>query len=121
MTTVRAASNATLSVVSEPRRAAVVLQRAAHREVVAQEEALREAVHQGLHRETQVVVVVAPAVMTMAITIRLAAAVEAEGDSFLCHKTDKTIKTIVVGTSNGTQPGSRCHPRLKSGIKTQLI
>ena len=120
MTTVRAASSVTLSVASVPRRAAV-LRRAARREVVAQEEVHREAVHQGLHRETQAVVAVAPAVMTMAITIRLAAAVEAEGDSILCHKTDKTIKTIVVGTSNGTQPGSRCHTRLKSGIKTQLI
>ena len=102
MTTARAASSVTPSVALGLRRAAVVLQRAAHREVVAQEEALREAVHQGLHRETQAVVAVAPAVMTMAITIRLAAAVEAEGDSFLCHKTDKTFKTIVVETSNGT-------------------
>ena len=120
MTTVRAASSATLSVALVPRRAAV-LRRAAHREVVAQEEALREAVHQGLHRETQAVVAVAPAAMMTTITIRLAAVAEVEGDSFLCHKTDKTIKTMVVGTRNGTQPGCRCHSRLKSGIKTQLI
>ena len=42
--------------------------------------------------------------MTMAITTRLAAVVEAEGDNFLCHKTDKTFKTKVVGISNGSQP-----------------
>ena len=83
MTTVRAASSATPSVALVPRRAAV-LRRAAHREVAVQEEVLREAVHQGLHRETQAVVVVAPAVMTMAITIHLAAVVaEAAGDDVL--------------------------------------
>ncbi len=42
--------------------------------------------------------------MTMAITIHLAAVAEAEGDNFLCHKTDKTFKTKVVGISNGSQP-----------------
>ena len=83
MTTVRAASSATLSVASVPRRAAVVLQRAAHREVAVQEEAHREAVHQGLHRETQAVVAVAPAVMTTTITTRLAAVVEVVGDDVL--------------------------------------
>ena len=103
MTTVRAASSATLSVALVPRRAAV-LRRAVHREVEVQEEALREEVRQGLRRETQAVVAVAPAVMMTTIITRLAAAVEAEGDSFLCHKTDKTIKTIVVGTCNGSQP-----------------
>jgi hypothetical protein len=119
MTTARAASSATLSVALVPRRAAV-LRRAVLQEVEVQE-AHREAVRQGLHRESLAVVAVVPAVMTTTIITRLAAAVEAEGDSFLCHKTDKTIKTIVVGTSNGTQPGSRCHPRLKSGIKTQTV
>jgi hypothetical protein len=53
-----------------------------HREEEAQEEAHREVVHQGLHRETQAVVAVAPAVMMTTITTRLAAAVEAAGDSF---------------------------------------
>ena len=120
MTTVRAASSATPSVALGLRRAAV-LRRAVLQEVEVQEEAHREEVRQGLRRETQAVVAVVPAVMMTMITIRLAAVVEAEGDSFLCHKTDKTIKTIVVGTSNGTQPGSRCHPRLKSGIKTQTV
>jgi hypothetical protein len=72
-----------LSVALVPRRA-VVLRRAVLQEVEAQEEAHREAVHQGLHRETQVVVAVAPAAMMMAITIRLAAVVaEAAGDDVL--------------------------------------
>ena len=86
MTTVRAASSATLSVALVPRRAAV-LQRAAHREVEAQ-----EAVHQGLHRETQAVVAVAPAVMTMAITIRLAAVAEVVVDDFFVTKPTKPSK-----------------------------
>jgi hypothetical protein len=61
-----------------PRRA-VVLRRA-----VLQEEAHREAVHQGLHRETQVVVAVAPAVMmTMIITHLAAVVAEAAGDDVL--------------------------------------
>ena len=82
MTTARAASSATLSVASVPRRA-VVLRRVVLREVEVQEEAHREAVRQGLHRETQAVVAVAPAVMMTTITIRLAAAVEAVGDDVL--------------------------------------
>ena len=101
MTTVRAASSATLSVALVPKRAAV-LRRAVLQEVEVQEEAHREEVRQGLRRESLAVVAVAPAAMMTTITIRLAAAVEAEGDSFLCHKTDKTFKTIVVETSNGT-------------------
>ena len=109
-----------LNVALVPRRAAVPL-RVALREVEAQEEALREAVHQeALRRETLAVVAVAPAVMMTTITIHLAAVAEAEGDSFLCHKTDKTFKTIVMGTSNGSQPLAVA-PRLKSGTKTQLI
>ena len=83
MTTVRAASSAMLSVALVPRRA-VVLRRAAHREVAVQEEAHREAVHQGLHRETQVVVAVAPAAMMTTIITHLAAVVaEAAGDDVL--------------------------------------
>ena len=82
MMTVRAASSAMLSVALVPRRAVAVLQRAAHREVAVQEEAHREAVHQGLLRETQAVVAVAPAVMMTTITTRLAAVAEAAGDSF---------------------------------------
>jgi hypothetical protein len=82
MTTARAASSATLSVASVPRRA-VVLRRVVLQEVEVQEEAHREAVHQGLHRETQAVVAVAPAVMTMAITIRLAAVAEVVVDDVL--------------------------------------
>lgn len=114
MTIAQAASSATLSGASAPRRAAV------HLEVEAQEEAHREVARQeALRQEIQAVVAVAQAVMRTIIT-HLAAEAEAAGDSFLCHKTDKTFKTIVVGTSNGTQPGCRCYPRLKSGIKTQL-
>ena len=79
MTTVRAASSATLSVALVPRRAAV-LQRAVLQEVEVQEEAHQEVVRQGLRRETQAVVAVVPAVMTTMIITRLAAAVEAEGD-----------------------------------------
>ena len=82
MTTARAASSATLSVASVPRRAAAVLQRAVLQEVEVQE-AHREAVRQGLHRETQAVVAVVPAVMMTTITIRLAAVVEAVGDDVL--------------------------------------
>ena len=103
MTTVRAASSATLSVALVPRRATAVLQRAAHREVAVQEEVLREAVHQEvLHpeteaqevalreavlqevrrRETLAVAVVAPPAMTTMITTHRAAVAEGEGDSF---------------------------------------
>ena len=82
MTTARAASSATLSVASVPRRA-VVLRRVVLQEVEVQEEAHREAVRQGLHRETQAVVAVVPADMTMAITIHLAAVVEAVRDDVL--------------------------------------
>jgi len=81
-TTVRAASSATPSVASVPRRA-VVLRRVVLQEVEVQEEAHREAVRQGLHRETQAVVAVAPAVMTMAITIHRAAVAEAAEDDVL--------------------------------------
>ena len=80
MTTVRAASNATLSVASVPRKA-VARQEEALREVVAQEVALREAVPlEDRLRETQAVVAVAPAVTKMTIT-HLAAEAEAVGDN----------------------------------------
>ena len=80
MTTVRAASNATLSVALVPRRAAAPL-RVVHREVEAQGEARREVVPQeALHRESQAVAAVAPAVMTTTITTRLAAVAEAAED-----------------------------------------
>jgi hypothetical protein len=80
MTTARAASSATLSVASVPRRAAV-LRRVVLQEVEVQEEAHREAVRQGLHRETQAVVAVAPAAMMTTITTHLAAVAEAVGDN----------------------------------------
>ena len=106
MTTVRAASNAMPSVASVPRKAAEVLHREEEvQEVAAREAVLQEVLHREvLHRETQAVAAVAPAVMTTTITIHRAAVAEAEGDSFLCHKTLKTFKTIVVGISNGSQP-----------------
>ena len=105
MTTARAASSATLSVALVPRRVAV-LQRAARREVEAQEVAVREAAPRVavLLQGNRTVVAVAPAVMMTTITTRLVAVAEAVGDNFLCHKTDKTFKTKVVGISNGSQP-----------------
>ena len=81
MTTVRAASSATLSVALVPRRVAV-LRRAVHREVEVQE-ALQEVVRQGLRRETLDVVAVAPAAMMTTITIRLAAVAEGVVDDVL--------------------------------------
>ena len=109
MTTVRAASSVTLSVALA---ASVAVRREAvpRREAAAPEEALREAVpHEARHRETLAVAAVAPAVMRTTTTHRAAVA-EAVGDDLFGHKTDKTFKTIVVGRSNGTQPGCRCHP-----------
>ena len=95
MTTVQVANSATLNVVS----AAAV---AALREVALQREAVPGAVI--LLPENLAEAVVEQAVMRTTVSIRHVAVVEAVGDSFLCHKTDKTIKTIVVGTSNGSQP-----------------
>lgn len=92
MTTVRAASSATLSVALVPRRAAAVLQRAVLQEVEVQEEAHREAFRQGLHRETQAVVAVAPAVMMTTIITRLAAVEEDVGDDFFVTKPTKPSK-----------------------------
>ncbi len=82
MTTARAASSATLSVASVPRRA-VVLRRVVLQEVEVQEEAHREAVRQGLHRETQAVVAVAPAVMMTTIITHLAVVAEGVVDDVL--------------------------------------
>ena len=79
MTTVRAASNATLSGASVPRRAAVAPQEVVHREVLPQGEVLQEV----RLRETLAVVAVVPAVMMMAITIHHAAVVEGEGGNLL--------------------------------------
>jgi hypothetical protein len=79
MTTVRAASSATLSGASVPRRAAVAPQEVVHREVLPQGEVLQEV----LLRETLAVVVVVPVVMMTTITTHLAAVVEAVVDDVL--------------------------------------
>ena len=79
MTTAQAASSATLSVASVPRRVAV-LRRAPVQEVAAREAVLRAVV---LPQGNRTVVAVAPADMTMAITIHLAVVVEVEGDKFV--------------------------------------
>ena len=80
-TTVLAASSATLNVASVPRKAVVVPQREAHREVVAQEVVHREVVpHRVRLRETLAVVAVVPAVMRTTITHRAVVA-EAAGDN----------------------------------------
>ena len=80
MTTVRAASSATLSVALAPRRVV------AHREAPAQEVAHRVAavhVEAVIPQGIRTVAAVAPAVMMTMITIRLAAVVEAVGDDVL--------------------------------------
>ena len=85
MTTARAANSATLSVALVPRRAVAVPPRAAHREVAAQEEALRVAaahVAEAILRENRTVVAVAPAVTKTMIITRRAAVAEGEGDDF---------------------------------------
>ena len=84
MTTVRAASSVTLSVASVPRRAAV-LREAPAQEVEVQEVEVQEAAPRAavLPQGNRTVVAVAPAVMTMAITTRLAAVAEAVGDDVL--------------------------------------
>ena len=101
MMTAQAASSATPSVALVPRKAVVVPQRVAHREVVARETAIPR--HVPL-QETLAVAAVAPAAMTTTIITHRAVVVEAVGDSF-CHKTDKTYKTFFqyIG-SNGSQP-----------------
>ena len=88
MTTVQAASSATLNVVLAARRVVVL----PVREVAVHAVDRREAAAIPL-LATQVVVAVEPAAMTMITTRRAAVAVEAAGDSF-CHKTDKTFKTL---------------------------
>ena len=126
MTTVRAASSATLSVVLVPRRAVVVLQRAAHREVVAQEEVHREAVHreavhqEALHRESLAVVAVAPAVMMTTITTHHAAVAVVAGDSF-SSQNRQNLQNNSHGNMQRLATACRCLPRLKSGIKTQTV
>ena len=76
MTTARAARNAMPSVALVPRRAAVPL-KAVLQEEEAQEVALREAVPQEVrHRETQVVVAVAPAATRMTTIHRAVVAEE---------------------------------------------
>ena len=79
MTTVRAASSVMLSVALVPKRVAV-LREAPVQEVAAREVVLRAAV---LPQGNRTVVAVVPAVMTMAITTRLAAVAEVVVDDFL--------------------------------------
>ena len=105
MMTVRAASSATLSVASVPRRAAA-LREVVHREGAAQEAALREAVLQEVRlRETQAVAAVVPHVMTTMITTHRAAVVVV-GDSFLVTKPTKLSKPcfLICWEGNGSQP-----------------
>lgn len=80
MTTVQAASSATLNVALAARKAVAALQRVAHREVVP-----RVAAHvaEAIHRENRIEVAVVPAVMRMITTHRAAVVVEAAGDSSL--------------------------------------
>ena len=94
MTTARAASSAMPSVALVPRRAAVP-QRVAHREVKAREAVLHGAaalVAGAILRENRTVVAVAPAVMTMEITIHHVAVAEAAGDNFLFLGVTKPTK-----------------------------
>ena len=82
MTTVQAASSATLSGALVPRRAAVPLEVALPR-VPLQEEVLRGEAHPRVHlRETLAVVAVAPAAMMTTITTHRAVEVVVEGDDF---------------------------------------
>ena len=98
MTTARAASSATPSVASAPRRAAALRGVRLLREVALQEAA------QGVRlRGNRTVDAVAPAVTTMAITTHRAAVAEAVGDNF-CHKTDKTSKTYFQHIGRATAP-----------------
>ena len=105
MTTAQAASSATLSVASVPKKAVVVPQRVAHQEVEVQEVVPRTAVPPEAvtrHQENRTAVAVVPAVTRMIITHRAAVA-EAEGGSF-CHKTDKTNKTLFQHIGRATAP-----------------
>ena len=111
MTTVRAASSATLSVALVPRRAAVHL-RVALREVAVQEVAHREVVPQeALHRESRAVVAVAPAAMMTTITIHLAAVVEAAGDSFLSQNR-QNLQNNSRGNKQRLATACRCYSRI---------
>ena len=103
MMTVRAASSATLSVASVPRRAAA-LREVVHLEGAAQEAALREAVPQEVRlRETLVVVAVVPPAMKMTITHRVVVA-EADGDKFLSQNRQNFQNLVYLLGSNGSQP-----------------
>ena len=116
MTTVRAASSATLSVALVPRRAAVLL-RVALREVEAQEEVHREEAHQeALHRESLAVVAVAPAVMMTTITTHHAAVAVVAGDSF-SSQNRQNLQNFSQGNMQRLATACCCLPRLKSGIK----
>ena len=88
MTTARAASSAMPSVASA---AAVAVRRevALHHRVAAVREVDRR---EAPPRVTQAVVAVAPAVMTMEITIHHAAVAEAAGDNFLFFWVTKPTK-----------------------------
>jgi hypothetical protein len=82
------------SVALVPRRAAVP-QRVAHREVEAREAVLHGTaarVAGAILRENRTVVAVAPAVMTMEITIHHVAVAEAVGDNFLFFGVTKPTK-----------------------------
>ena len=84
MTTVRAASSATLSVALAPRRATAPLEVALPR-VPLQEEVLRGEAHPRVHlRETLAVAAVAPVAMMTTITTRRAVMAEAaEGNGYI--------------------------------------
>jgi hypothetical protein len=103
MTTARAASSATLSVASVPRRAAA-LREVVHLEVEAQEVVLQGAVLQEVRlRETQAVAAVAPPAMKMTITHRVVVA-EADGDKFLSQNRQNFQNLVYLLGSNGSQP-----------------
>ena len=122
MTTVRAASNATLSGALVPRRAVAVPQRAAHQEVAAQEAVRREAAipRRVRLRETQVVAAVAQAVMKMTITHR-AVEVVGEGDEIVLippaplkrgtRKATQSLRPIGVPLLRGAGGDSKKPPR----------
>ena len=84
MTTAQAASSATLSVASVPKKAVVVPQRVAHQEVEVQEVVPRTAVPQEAvtrHQENRTAVAVVPAAMRIMITTHHAVVAEAAGDN----------------------------------------
>jgi len=113
------------SVALVPRRAAVP-QRVAHREVEAREAVLHGAaarVAGAILRENRTVVAVAPAVMTMEITIHHVAVAEAAGDNFLFlgSQNRQNHQNNSRGNKQRLATACRCHPRLTSVYKMQLI